>query len=175
MTYSTTQCVKQLCFYKQFTFSFRVACFSILSDCFGLCGGLSLSSHHTPCWLLFRLFRHRDVFKMQPRSPPDSAGVDQLQRKSTKTELCGVLEKLFSGKVRHVVKSFPFFWSCLFSLVAIADFWALCGGRHDGLCSGSLSQEQGEQSVNATLAYELFLLNKDLQTLGEVMVKENGS
>ncbi len=58
---------------------------------------------------------------------------------STKSELCGVQEKLFSRKVRHVVKSFPFF------LV----FFPLLPQRICGRCAeggrkvrGSLSQER---------------------------------
>lgn len=42
----------------------------------------------------------------------------------TKTALCGVQEELFSRKVRHVVKSFPFFFLSFFfffPVVAIAD------------------------------------------------------
>lgn len=42
--------------FNPFTFSFRVVCFSILSDCFGLWDGLSLSSHHTLHFLTSLLF-----------------------------------------------------------------------------------------------------------------------
>ena len=96
-------------FFSLFTFSFRVACFSILSDCFGLCDGLSLSSHHTPCWPLIDCLRIKRCSKCNRKSPRCGAIVDKLRGKSTKTELCSVQEKLFSRKVRHVVKSFPFF------------------------------------------------------------------
>lgn len=46
-----------------FTFSFRVACFSILSDCLGMCGGFSLSSHHTPPSLFIDRSCIEDAFK----------------------------------------------------------------------------------------------------------------
>lgn len=42
--------------FNPFTFSFRVVCFSILSDCFGLWDGLSLSSHHTLHFLTSSFF-----------------------------------------------------------------------------------------------------------------------
>lgn len=161
---TTTKMAARMTAYKVvvfnvFTFSFRVACFSILSDCFGLCDGLSLSSHHTPSALLYRLF-HEEVFKSSPKSPRCSASVVKLRGKSAKSELCGVQEKLFSRKVRHVVKSFPFFFPRLFSPVAIADLWALCGGRHEGLWepeSGKKKKKKKVQLINESLGWALFV------------------
>lgn len=162
--------------FNPFTFSFRVVCFSILSDCFGLWDGLSLSSHHTLHFLtsllfFFFFFGHDCAFscvKSQPRCPKFGAhkkkSVDKLSRgNSTKTELCGVQEKLFSRKVRHVVKSFPFFFSssCLFL------FSPCChSGFLSAVCAGgeawrerereSLSQER-KSTINGCMTRLCFV------------------
>lgn len=65
-----------------FTFSFRVACFSILCDCFGLCSGFSLSSLRTPFFPGFLIdFMHpKGVQKLAQKSSCGTS-VDKLREK----------------------------------------------------------------------------------------------
>lgn len=122
-----TVCKVGVYFLNLFTFSFRVACFSILSDCFGLRDGLPLSSHHTPPSLFCRLFVHQEAFKSQSRSPRCGANVEQLRANSTKAAAVRRSGETFLKESAPCCQIFSFF-SCLFSPVAIADFWPLRRG-----------------------------------------------
>lgn len=114
---------RELCsFSVLFTFSFRVACFSILAaDSSGLCDGQSLSSHRTPATLLIRRLRVWTCSKKcVERCPP---GRERRPSARELREDCSCEQKLFSRKVRHVVKSFPFF--LLLLLLLLLPFFSL--------------------------------------------------
>lgn len=62
--------VRKVAVFDLFTFSFRVACFSILAaGSLGLCDGQSLSSHHTSPTLLIRCLCVKTRSKSVPRGP----------------------------------------------------------------------------------------------------------
>lgn len=156
--------------FNLFTFSFRVACFSILSDCFGLCDGLSLSSPHTPSALLRRLF-HREVFKSWPQSPRRGASVVKPRGKCATSEPCGVQEKLFSRKVRHVVKSFPFF---LLSFSPCCHSGSLSAVRREAWRSvGAWVRKRKVQLIHESLGWAFVWYLDVLQTIYKVGFKAN--
>lgn len=87
----------------QFTFSFRVACFSILAaDSSGLCDLCERCHPIAPVATLS--IRRSKVCRHRGRR---AASADRPANRVREGCSCG--QELFSRKVRHVVKPFPFF------------------------------------------------------------------
>lgn len=102
-------------FFVLFTFSFRVACFSILAaGSSGLCDGRSLSSHRTPATLLIRRLRVETRSKSVPRGARRAASVDRAPGNSART--AAVSRNFSQGKCAMLSNLFLFFLLLTFFL-----------------------------------------------------------